>query len=233
MKHRLLIFFLAIFSLSNAQQAPIWHYWVDVNPAVDISKKLRVFGDIGVQRYVLDQPLTRTNFRPGLMYKLHHNIKATTGVGYFITHEHENLKLQELRLFLGLQYQWPRYTHFTLAHYLRWEVRNFWSNNPQSKTVSSRLRYELQNQVAWTSIGIPLEKWFSPIAVEAFLGLGAQSKMATFFEQLRVTAGIGYQLNAKSRLALLYIYQGREAQLNDFLLHTTDHMFRLRYYLTF
>ena len=175
----------------------------------------------------------RLNIRPGVSYTINSTFKATAGLGYFVVFGDGTAALHELRPFLGLQAKWPNMRNFNPVHYIRYEARNVWFTGDYDNFYESRFRYEIKEEIKLSHESSFLSNWYVPIAAEVFIGFPANSEVFSNFQRLRITAGLGYHFNTNNRIELLYLYQGSEANVFDTFLQTTDHMLRLRYFISF
>lgn len=230
-KHTILL--AGILLQLNLLAQPVWHFWGDFDPSYKLSENTKLFGDVGFQVFDLQIPAYRFNIRPGVKWQANKVLSATAGLGYFYIFADERADIHEIRPFLGLMLKWPNGTYFQPAHYFRYEARNVWKSNAYTNFYASRLRYELKQNIKWSWYGNTQSKWYNPIAVEVFLNFPVASSAFLDFERLRISAGFGYKFSEKQKLELYYLYQGKEALPDEFLIHTTDHMLRLRYYIDF
>ena len=169
--------------------------WIDYNAIYHVSKKLKVYGDVGFRkispnywtRYYIRPAariVTSVGKRPGKYVTITYNF----GVGTFFTNSVDTSNLIELRPFQGVDIQWPNFRWLSINHYVRLEEQFFSFNN--NWDFDLRLRYMLAGEFHWLNKNRDkLNNIYIPVQIELFWNMLDSDQLDN---QIRFISGAGY-----------------------------------------
>jgi hypothetical protein len=222
-----LVFCLAIFSNTRAQNSYNDQLWLDVNYSSFISPKSTLVGDLGF-RHQFDQPnWNQLILRPGIKYSLSSNWKLLGGIGYFDKFNQSQDDDTELRFYQGVLFKLPFSKSFAVENYFRLEER-FFTND--AFIYSFRLRNQVT--VEYNLVNKVQRKISIPLSCEAFFDLDEITAESFQRSRLRFYTGIDYRYYDRWRVVALYNFQGNKGDSNDNF-SRTEVMYRIRFYIYF
>ena len=149
------------------------------------------------------------------------------GVRDFYTYSIENLNLNEVRFYQGVQLRWPSFPRVFLTHYIRIEERIEHIQHSDAYDFTMRFRYRLGARFRFLKPA--LSDLYLPVSAEVFMSAG---QGFYFNDVIRVTPGIGYDFTDQfsTEFHISYHYS-RNSKTDDF--ENNDLVYRLRVYFTF
>jgi hypothetical protein len=147
------------------------------------------------------------------------------GSGIFYTNNIDYPDLTELRLFQGVNVQWPTFRKLRLRHYVWLEERFQFIDNISSCNI--RARYMIGGTLRWPRKSANLlSNLYFPFNTEFFWDLNQAS---LFSDLIRITPGLGYDINADFRIEFSVSYHRNRITYEDSF-ETNDVVFRLRFF---
>ena len=207
-----------------------YQVWIDYNVRYDFANNFGVYADMG-GRIISPYLWTRYFIRPTVSYTLSQSSRSWKtpivafhlGSGVFYTDNVDNQNHLELRPFQGVNVHWPNFRKLRINHYVRLEERFEFMYNTWS--LSIRARYMLAGTLRWPSKSTNrMSNLFFPFHTEFFWDLNQGSQ---FNDLIRITPGLGYEINADLRLEFSVSYH-RFRITTEESFETNDMVFRLR-----
>ncbi|QRR00634.1 DUF2490 domain-containing protein [Dyadobacter sandarakinus] len=158
--------------------------------------------------------------RLGLSRKLSDRIELSGGYTHFRSHAYGSYPEvpgraePEHRIYEDIKLK-DELAPVTLTHRLRLEQRWLGSRDAsgqgpvQAWAFQNRIRYQLSAELPLQGSSVDDHEWYLNAFDEVFIGFGKNVK-DNVFNQNRLSAGLGYQLNDQAKLELNYIYQLRQ-----------------------
>jgi hypothetical protein len=206
--------------------------WIDYNIRYDFNNNFGVYSDMGF-RIISPYVWTRYYFRPAVSYTLSPSSRSWKtpiitfhlGSGIFYTNNVDYPDYTELRLFQGVNVGWPNFRKLRLRHYIRLEERFHFIDNKSSFDL--RLRYMIGGTLRWPRKSADhLSNLYFPFHAEFFWDLNQAS---LFSDLIRITPGLGYDINADFRIEFSVSYHRNRIKYEDSF-ETNDVVLRLRFF---
>lgn len=205
--------------------------WASFNPSYKLTEKKQIKGDLG---YRTISPPSWNRFiargglevvTDGLILKKFKKIKTqenyTYGAGMFYLNSDTGSNSFEIRPYQGYRVSFNVSSRFAFGQYIRLEERFVFSNGDDGNVFGVRLRYQILGTINLE--GLIFEEGtgvYFPMGVEFFFNI---RKTSQFNDVLRISPGIGYQINPGFKIqgGIAYHYTkdeaGEVAKSNDFI----------------
>ncbi|UCG89236.1 MAG: DUF2490 domain-containing protein [Gemmatimonadota bacterium] len=180
--------------------------WVDYNPAITLSDRWRLEGDMGVRTEFEENLWWRVIVRPGVRYSLSQSVSLGGGVGSFYTLNKEFADRLEVRPWQGVRVVWPRW-RIPLRHFFRVEERFDFNTESWSLRASLRIRYRLGLEYRWGALVRRDRYWRVMLEGELFKTLAGDQ--GQFRENVRVGVGVERSFRRERRLLGEVVWQQR------------------------
>lgn len=211
--------------------------WLDYNPKVVMgNSQVLLYGNLGY-RTIFPSDWHRYYLNIGISYSpfIHKENLGTVikylqfhgGIADFYTQSLENVNLNEIRTYVGVQFRWPSFKRVSFSHYTRFEQRFERLLDSDIHEFTPRFRYRLSANIRFLKPAI--NDFFIPLHAEIFMNT---SKGLYFNEVTRMTFGFGYDFTDYLSTAFLLSYHfSRNTSSDPF--DNNDLVYRLRLYHTF
>lgn len=213
--------------------------WFDLEPSWHLNEQSKLVGEVSY-RTVEPKSWHRLIFRASkrtskdsILFKgFKHSEGLQYGVGTFFFMSDYQPNSFEIRPFQGYSLGFNISPRFNLGQLVRAEERFLFTNNETHKFFGLRLRYQVTGTIDLKGVLFQQGRGFYlPVSIEAFFNL---VKVSQFNDVIRISPGIGYQVNPdfKFLFSLAYHYTKQGADDNK-LIRTNDLVVRFRILRTF
>ena len=192
-------------------------YQLNLNPNHPIADRLDMFGNFG---YYENSNYSQYRFGwPGLIYHVEPWLQLWGGLDAYYTDNDHAADQLELRPFAGVKFFVPNKAKIILFNYTRYEHRSFENLTTHDWTGYERIRSRFGAEVPLTSrAGAWEPKTFYALAdVEPFYRFDKNE-----WDPVQVRGGIGYILNERMRLELIYTGQFTRLATDSSLEHSAN-----------
>lgn len=208
--------------VGNAQSNRISDYntlgWFQYDGDHKLGKRWTLHTEYQIHRVHFVRDWQQRLARIGLAYQVLPRVKVSTGYTSFITHPYGDyptadmgMPFPERRLYEDVQLS-DTVGRVILTHRFRLEQR--WlgqllgdgSRTVQSWQFQNRIRYQLEATVPLQGRTLDDHEWFASAFDELFIGFGREVGN-NVFNQNRISAGLGFQVNDDFQVRLNYLYQ--------------------------
>ena len=226
-----------IFGQIETEEPVTKQFWIDFNPSYPISEKVELYGSIGV-RTIDPNVWNRFLVTPSVKYKrpklilkkLQYKEELHGGIGFFYTANRHLADKLEIRPFQAYSLTWPNRDRIAIKHYLKLEERFELNTSNWVNTFGLRLRYTASITLRFQGDLWQYGKGFYiPVSVELFWNI---KETIQFNDVVRLTAGIGYEINPSWKTAFSVGYDYTRNTIGEGF-HTNNILFRFRVYYKF
>ena len=198
--------------------------WVDFNPHFYVSEKFEYFGDAGYRTDLQNNLWNEIFARPSLRYRLNDLWELLGGIGFFYVLNKNISDRFEIRLWQGLQLNWPRFEKIRIKNLLRFEERFSYITDNWSSSTAFRVRYKLSGK--WDFLKIHSHCfWYIPMYIEIFYPVGNEIE-EVFRNRSRAGLGLGYNQSAEWSFAFNFILQTSRTSVNEELI-VSDYVYQI------
>ncbi len=189
--------------LAHAADDPVSDvYQFNLNPNHPLTDRLDMFGNFG---YYENSNYSQYRFGwPGLIYHVEPWLQLWGGLDAYYTDNDHAADQLELRPFAGLKLFIPNQAKIVLYNYTRYEYRNFENLTTHDWSGYGRIRSRFGVEVPLTSRADAWETktFYALTDVEPFYRFDKNE-----WDPVNVRGGLGYILNKRMRLELIYTAQ--------------------------
>jgi hypothetical protein len=197
---------MCVASVIKAQDSELWG---DVNIYKNINSKFSVFGDAG-PRWNTNNEYYGFYIRPSAAFKISNHVTIGGGVAWFYANSND-ASVNEFRVWQGTRVEWKIAKRLILSNYIRFEER--WFFDPDYLQFLLRFRWLAGLIIPINNKTLEAKTLYLPLAFEVFEDLN--SNQGNFINRTRVYGGVGYVLNANTRLELFYIANSSRSDQDD------------------
>ena len=222
MKTIFIILFFVATTISYAQAPRKTTYnnlvWLGDFSKVKLNDKWSIYFDLGLRRTDWLNKWSQTIVRPGLTYTVNENVSITAGVAWFNNYTANYIR-PEYRGWEQLLFT-ETYGRIKVNHRLRAEQR-FNQAVVKDQLVNdykynNRFRYQLNVQIALNNKSITNKTLYLNLGDEVMVNSGKEISV-NYFDQNRLSAGIGYRLNDLFNITVSYMNVFvQKSQVNTF-----------------
>lgn len=194
----LFIFSTVSFAQTTATRTTSYHnlVWFGDFSKIKLNDKWSIYFDFGLRRTDWLNKWSQTLVRPGLTYTMNGSVSISAGVAWFNNYTTNYIR-PEYRGWQQLLFT-ETYGRIKVNHRLRAEQR-FNQAVVKDKLVNdykynNRFRYQLNVQIALNKKSIENKTLYLNLSDEVMVNSGKQISV-NYFDQNRLSAGIGYKLN--------------------------------------
>lgn len=209
--------------------------WFGDFSKVKLNDKWSIYFDFGLRRTDWLNKWSQTLLRPGITYTVNGNVSITAGVAWFNNYTDKYVR-PEYRGWQQLLFT-ETYGRIKVNHRLRAE-QCFNQMVVKDKLVNdykynNRFRYQLNAQIALNKKSIENRTWYLNLSDEVMVNSGKEISV-NYFDQNRLSAGIGYKLNDLLNLTVSYMNvfvqksQANTYENNNALVLNLYHVFDFR-----
>jgi len=193
--------------MSFAQESNTIQNWYDYTQRNKISGNWTYFGDYAFRFQLNDQGSRWWQFhaRPSVIFKNRglYDLRGGVMVRYTFNSGGNNT---EIRPWQGARVNWPNFGRFRFYHYGRLEERFSKDIDSDEGNFVFKGRYKLGIKIPINNPIITSKTFYTLIGFELFFNLsGGNNELID--DITRFDIGIGYRLNEKTNLELIYILQ--------------------------
>jgi hypothetical protein len=178
-------------------------YQLNVNAHVRLTDRFSSFGDFGYYRQPDDYSKYRFGW-PGLIYRATAWLQLSGGLDAYFTENYESADTLELRPFAGVKLFVPNQAKISLYNYTRYEYRNLENLDTHDWSGYGRIRSRF-------GVEFPLTSRARAWAPKTFYALSDVEPFYRFdrneWDPVRVRGGLGYVVNDRFRLEMIYTAQ--------------------------
>jgi hypothetical protein len=235
-----LLFLLTLFlypDRSKGQSEEIdFQTWTDFTFTYVIKNKTNIGADFGVRGVVSKNDWNQFYFRPTYQFFFNRTIQAAGGIAIFATLSDVIKNTTEFRVFQEVSVAWPSFEYVNFYHRLRFEQRFFTYQDDSSfgldlpNDFETRARYQLSAESPDIHLGNNNKPIFFFAAWELFYALNEEA-VEQFINNQRILGGFDHRLSPAFRYEIQYIFQ-KSRRFSDEGLKTSEHLLRLRFFLT-
>ena len=192
-------------------------YQFNVNPHHPLTDQLSMFGNLG---YYQNSDYAKYRFGwPGLIYQIEPWLQLWGGLDAYYTDNNTSADELELRPFAGVKLFVPNRAQLQIYNYTRYEYRAFEDMAAHAWSNYSRLRSRFGAEVPLTSQPNAWEaKTFYALAdVEPFYRFDKNE-----WDSVQARGGLGYILNERLRLELVYTAEFDRSLSGNSLEHSSN-----------
>lgn len=171
--------------------------WMDYDPSVQLSPRVRLFGDFGARTQLETGGWWRIVARPSVRYDISGQAWIGGGFGNFYTFNEGIADRWELRPWQGVDVAWPKWK-FPLRHYVRLEERFDFNTATWASSVSLRGRYRISLSRQWATIIREDRFWRAFGSLERFVSLAGEQGQSR--EQVRAMLRTRAQRGSEAQL---------------------------------
>jgi hypothetical protein len=160
--------------------------WMDYDPSVQVSPRVRLFGDFGARTELESGGWWRIVARPSVRYDISDQTWIGGGIGNFYTLNDVIADRWEIRPWQGVEIAWPKW-RFPIRHYIRLEERFDFNTATWGSKNSLRGRYAVRMEQKWATLYGEDRYWRAFGSLEVFVTLAGEQGQSQ--EQMRAMLG--------------------------------------------
>lgn len=208
--------------------------WIDLQPYWTVTNTSKIIGEFSyrtVHPESWHRIITRVSkefIEDSIIFKgFKHKERIAGGIGLFLFLSEYEKNTFEIRPHQNYGISFNISPRFNLGQLLRLEERFLFSDNEKHDFFGLRFRYQVTGTIDLQGLFFQEKRGFYlPISVEAFFNI---FKVSQFNDVIRITPGIGYQIDPDFKLLASLAYHYTKAGIDSSkLVRTNDIVFRFR-----